>query len=40
MAQEKIYNEIVTEIKELDKKNYEFYNLDDWSPLFWQNYYI
>ena len=35
MTQEKIYNEIVTEIKELDKKNYEFYNLDDRSPLFW-----
>ncbi len=35
MTQEKIYNEIVTEIKELDKKNYEFYNLDDWSSLFW-----
>ena len=35
MTREKIYNEIVTEIKELDKKNYEFYNLDDWSPLFW-----
>ena len=35
MTQEKIYNEIVTEIKELDKKNYEFYNLDDWSALFW-----
>ena len=35
MTQEKIYNEIVTEIKELDKKNYEFYNLDDRSPLVW-----